>query len=250
MIKDEKPQKKRLFTRSDLVTVVIGTAILLIIFFIGFAVGYNSAIDKVPEAAVSETTECTSAPVTEASSVDETVIDILPTTEETIHIEETKPVPTEEIKPAGWVYDNTLKPEENIFIYLTDHLGYSKAASCGIIANIAYETGWKFNPDAGSPSRCYGLIQWLGGRLKKLKSWCKENGKDYNSIQGQLDFMDWELKNDDPYGTYKCLTEVADSSKGAYKAGWYFCYWFERPNNKSAASERRGNEAKKYYKMF
>ena len=83
--------------------------------------------------------------------------------------------------------------------------------------------------------------------LKNLKSWCKENGKDYHSIQGQLDFMDWELKNDDPYGTYEHFLKCEDSAKGAYSAGWYLCYWYERPNNKKAASEWRGGEARKYY---
>lgn len=149
-----------------------------------------------------------------------------------------------------WEYNDSLKAEENIFIYLTDYLGFSDAAACGIIANIAYETGWKFNPDAGSPDRCYGLIQWLGGRLKKLKSWCEEEGEDYTTIKGQLDFMHWELVNDDPYGTYEHLMQVEDSKKGAYDAGWYFCYWYERPNRKTKASKWRGNEAKDYYEML
>lgn len=167
---------------------------------------------------------------------------------------ETEPVvtiPEETVsEPKEWAYDDSLKAEENIFIYLTEYLGYSDAAACGIIGNIAHETGWRFNPDAGSPNSCYGLIQWLGSRLKNLKSWCAENGKDYTSIQGQLDFMHWELQNDDPYGTYEHLKEYEDSADGAYDAGWYFCYWYERPNNKGDRAKLRGREAQKYYQAL
>ena len=83
-----------------------------------------------------------------------------------------------------------------------------------------------------------------------MKSWCKKNNKDYTSIQGQLDFMHWELKNNDPYGTYKHLTKCKNNSKGAYDAGWYFCYWYERPANKDERSKLRGQEAQKYYKKL
>lgn len=170
--------------------------------------------------------------------------------EETVEVEE--PEEEEEyVEEAEWVYDENLKPEENIFIYLTDYLGFSDAAACGIVANIAYETGWKFNPDVGDINHgAYGLIQWMDGRRRNLKRWCDENGKDYRTIQGQMDFMYWELVNDDPYGTFDRLMQVDDSKKGAYDAGWYFCYWYERPNRKKKASVWRGNEAKDYYEMF
>lgn len=149
-----------------------------------------------------------------------------------------------------WEYDDSLLPEENILIYLTKYLNYSDAAACGIIANIAHETGWKFNPKAGSSSHCYGLIQWMGGRLSNLKKWCNENGKDYKSIQGQLDFMDWEMQNADPYGTYDYLINCEDSEQGAYDSAWYFCYWYERPANKTARSNIRGEEAMDYYRAL
>jgi hypothetical protein len=163
----------------------------------------------------------------------------------------TEPVtePTEPIveEPAEWVYDDTLSASKNIFIYLTEYLGFPEPAACGIISNIAHETGWKFNPKAGNPNHCYGLIQWMGGRLNNLKKWCKKNGKDYKSIQGQLDFMYWELTENDPYGTYKYLMKCTDGKDSAYDAGWYFCYWYERPANTKARAKLRGRDAKDYY---
>lgn len=158
-------------------------------------------------------------------------------------------IPIEE-ELVEWEYDNNLSTEENIFIYLTKYLEFSNSSACGIISNIAYETGRKFNSDAGSSSICYGLIQWRGNRLKKLKSWCEENEKDYTTIQGQLDFMHWELIYDDPYGTYDYLVQCEDGIEGAYDAGWYFCYWYERPNNIKTASKIRGRAAREYYKAL
>lgn len=234
-----KEQEKPIFERRTLVITI--AVIIFVIALIGaLVVGIKSRHDrnaaKVDEVVFTASTETIHIEVPEASS------EALSTSvsDETIP-EQYIPV------SDGWTYDEDLTPEENILIYLTGYLGYSDAASCGIIANIAYETGWKFDPDAGNPKRCYGLIQWLGGRLRNLKSWCEENGRDYSTIQGQLDFMDWELQNDDPYGTYECLMDCENDADGAYEAGRYFCYWYERPNNKKEASKWRGNEARKYF---
>lgn len=186
--------------------------------------------------------------VVEATNItEETVPTVLETTEP-----ETEPVtePTEtepvETEPEEWEYDDSLSAEKNIFIYLTEYLGYPNAAACGIVSNIAHETGWTFNPNIGS-QYCYGLIQWTSGRLSNLKNWCYENGKDYTTIQGQLDFMHWELVYDDTYGTYDYIMQCEDSTDGAYNAGWYFCYWFERPANASARANLRGSDAIGYY---
>jgi hypothetical protein len=239
LVSEERRQKrKREIWRWSIIG---GSAIVLaaiIMFFVFGAADKNSvAAETMPTTVV---TNPTYIPETIPEET-EPVVDIPETT---------KPEPIEPAKPDIWVYDDNLSAEENIFIYLTEYLGYSNSSACGVIANIAYETGWKFDPTLGNPNGCYGLIQWLGNRLKNLKSWCKENDKDYHSIQGQLDFMDWELKNDDPYGTYEHLIDCEDSTKGAYSAGWYFCYWYERPNNKKSASEWRGGEAKEYYEAF
>lgn len=187
----------------------------------------------------------TTVTATESPVIEEPVEITVPVVEETEAVTEpAKPEPTD---PPEWEYNDELSAKENIFIYLTDYLGFPEPAACGIISNIAHETGWKFNPRAGSLSRSYGLIQWTGGRLSKLKKWCKKHGKDYNSIQGQLDFMYWELTKDDPYGTYDYLMECTDGKSAAYDAGWYFCFWYERPANTHARARLRGSDAKDYY---
>ena len=155
--------------------------------------------------------------------------------------------PAEPTLPPEWIYDDSLLPEENIFIYLTDYLGFPKPAACGIISNIAHETGWKFNPKAGSSGYCYGLIQWMGGRLSSLKRYCRDNGKDYTTIQGQLDFMYYELTELDTYDTYDYLMTCTDGEDAAYDAAWYFCYWYERPANSVGRANLRASDAREYY---
>lgn len=161
-----------------------------------------------------------------------------------------KTIPEKECEYKEWAYDDNLKPEENIFIYLTDYLGFPASSACGIISNIAHETGWKFNPKAGSSSYCYGLIQWMGGRLSNLKRYCRENDKDYTTIQGQLDFMYYEMSCVDTYGTYDYLMSCEESAQGAYDAAWYFCFWYERPANTRARSNLRASEAMDYYEAL
>ena len=125
-----------------------------------------------------------------------------------------------------------------IFEYLTKRLGYNEAAACGIMANIRCES--TFNPHAwNAGGGSYGLCQWTGGRLQ---SWCRSNGYDYTTIDGQLAYLDYELKN--YYGSVEShLRSVENTSDGAYSAGQYYCYHFEAPASRGSVSVYRGNLA-------
>ena len=73
-------------------------------------------------------------------------------------------------------------------------LGYSKANSSGIAGNIFVESS--YNPLAvGDNGTSFGLAQWHKTRWQRLNAWAKENNKNPNTFQGQLDYLDWELKN-------------------------------------------------------
>ena len=104
-----------------------------------------------------------------------------------------------------------------IFEVLTTKLGYSEAAACGIMANIRCES--TFNPHAwNAGGGSYGLCQWTGGRYGRLQSWCKSNGYDYTTIDGQLAYLDYELKNH--YSSVENhLRSVENNANGAYDAG-------------------------------
>lgn len=124
-------------------------------------------------------------------------------------------------------------------------LGYSKAASAGIMANIKYESG--YNPRSGGV--CYGLVQWTGGRKANLRRYCARKGLSSSSIKGQVKFLDHELKTS-YRSVYRSIKGVSNSSSGAYKAAYKFCYDFERPAARSSASSRRASYARSLYRSL
>lgn len=136
-----------------------------------------------------------------------------------------------------------------VFKYLTEELGFNSAAACGIMANIEKESSFRSNiiirDSNGLPSG--GLCMWNGSRLTSLKNFCAKRGLNYLSIQGQLEYLEYELQKDQYKHVYKYLKNVANSSKGAYNAAHYWCYYFEVPANRSSKSVQRGNTATKNY---
>ena len=125
-----------------------------------------------------------------------------------------------------------------IYHYLTGIYGYNRAAACGILANIRYES--TFNPDVGD--YYYGLCQWGASRKDNLFSYCDSNGLDSSSIEGQLSFMDYELNN--YYSSVKkYLLSVDNDSLGAYSAADYFCRNYEG----AASADGRGELASEYF---
>lgn len=139
--------------------------------------------------------------------------------------------------------------QEKVFTYLTSKLGLNAAAACGIMANIERESS--FNPAAsGGGGKYYGICQWGGSRKTALIDFCKAQGLDYTTLEGQLAFLQHELVNS--YGkVYTYMQSVANTAQGAYDAGYYWCYHFERPGNIEATSAKRGELARdKYWPIY
>ena len=125
-----------------------------------------------------------------------------------------------------------------IYNSLTSDYGYNKAAACGILANIRFESN--FVSDIGD--YYYGLCQWGGSRKNNLYSFCQNNGLDAASIEGQLAYLDYELSNSYP-SVKSYLLNIENSSSGAYNAAEYFCRNFEG----AASAEGRGDLAISYF---
>ena len=135
--------------------------------------------------------------------------------------------------------------EETIYNYLTGTMHLNQAAASGALANIYKESS--FNPNATGDGRTsYGICQWHNERWTSLKNYCNNNGYDWTTLNGQLHYLDYELKNYYP-GVYSTLTSVANTADGAYNAGYKWCYSYEIPDNKEAVSVERGNLAKNTY---
>lgn len=132
-----------------------------------------------------------------------------------------------------------------IFNYLMNEMKMNSAAACGVLANIYYESG--FDPHAvGDNNSSYGICQWHAERKTNLINYCKENNLDYTTLEGQLQFLKYELANS--YSSiYNYMLNVKNTADGAYDAGWYWCYYFEVPANRETVAVTRGNLAKNTY---
>ena len=129
-----------------------------------------------------------------------------------------------------------------IFNFLINEMKLNRAATMGVMANIYWESGYKAVID-GDGGTSYGLCQWHAGRKTRLINWCTENGLDYNSVEGQLKYLQYELPNFYP-SVDSYIRQVENTAEGAYDAAYYFCFNFEAPANRTAQSTKRGNYAR------
>ncbi|MCR5794469.1 MAG: RluA family pseudouridine synthase [Solobacterium sp.] len=128
----------------------------------------------------------------------------------------------EEVMKASGVMPGS--PYGQIYLFLTSDMGLNRAAACGILANMARESG--FNPTADNSGLYHGLCQWGGGRLSNLYSWCWQNGYDPETIEGQLRFLELEL-NGSYRGVLEQLRAIENTADGAYHAAAVFEMQFE-----------------------
>ena len=108
-----------------------------------------------------------------------------------------------------------------------------------------YMISFRYNEPAAA-NKGYGIVKWTGGRRTKLVEWCASNGYDHTTLLGQFMFLTYELKGSYK-STYIHLLNVENSAEGAYDAGYYFGYYFERPGNRQVSSVNRGNIARDTY---
>lgn len=140
--------------------------------------------------------------------------------------------------------------EQIIFDYLTTKMGINSAAACGVLANIEKESG--FNPNIyGDGGTSYGICQWHDmkegvGRFTNLKNYCAEHSLDYQTLEGQLEFLSYELENLVPR-VWNALFSAENSEDGAFGAAYAWCYYFEIPANREVKAVERGNLAKEKY---
>ncbi|MBQ8724293.1 MAG: hypothetical protein IJY74_01305, partial [Oscillospiraceae bacterium] len=134
-----------------------------------------------------------------------------------------------------------------VYQFLTEDLNLHHAAASGIMANVDQECG--FVPTASCIDTnglvSYGLMQWNGPRFAQLKSFCEANGYAYDTIEGQLAYLEYELSG--PYsGFYSYLLyDIEDTAEGAYNAAYF---WAERYEVCSSSYfEKRGSLARDWY---
>ena len=140
---------------------------------------------------------------------------------------------------------SNLSLEQKIFDFLVEELKLNAAAACGVLANMEAESSFRLDA-LGDSGTSYGLCQWHNSRFDNLKRFCLLQGYDYRTAEGQLQFLAYELRTS-YQSTYAVLRNVPNTSDGAYTAGYYWCYYYERPATIEESSARRGRNARSKY---
>lgn len=132
----------------------------------------------------------------------------------------------------GTMTESQVEVARTVYNYITGTMGLSSEQAYGILVNIKRECDFNYTlVEVGGSG--YGLCQWTGGRRQNLIQWCNTHPEygSYNSLSGQLAFLDAEINNRTGYGSVwtgngvngflRCTT--------ALEAGEYFIRYFERP---------------------
>lgn len=142
--------------------------------------------------------------------------------------------------------------ETTIYNFLKDNMGLNTAAACGVLANIQNESS--FLPTAsGDSGTSYGICQWHNTRKTAMINWCTNNGYDYTSLTGQLNYLKYELSQNNANHLYNgktifnYMSSVSNTADGAYDAGYYWCSKYEVPADTANVAAKRGTLAKNTY---
>jgi len=136
---------------------------------------------------------------------------------------------------------NLTSTDEKKVITFLKNKGLTTSQAAGVAGNIAVES--QFNPKAvGDNGTSYGIAQWHNERWDNLKRWCLKNSYDSNSIQGQLEYLWWELKNKE-----RTAYEQLIIQRNPADAAYVFAKYFERP---SKISQKRMTNAENYYNEY
>ena len=117
--------------------------------------------------------------------------------------------------------------EIQIYYFILSNLGLNEACACGIMANMWGES--RFRPTAENPyGGAYGLCQWLGSRKTALINFCNNNGYKYNTVEGQLRYLKYELEHSEWNAYNKMKAVKNNTADGAFEAGYVWQQYFER----------------------
>ena len=132
-------------------------------------------------------------------------------------------------------------------------LGYSAAATAGIMGNMWRESG--FDPTisqiGGGPGR--GLCQWtVSDRWQNLIQWASSQGMDHMTVEAQCGFVDHELSGGGlgPWmAKYGSLESFKATDDPAWAVAWFYDV-FERGAHRGGDIAKSTPVAQKYYDMW
>ena len=83
--------------------------------------------------------------------------------------------------------------EIQVYNFLVGKMGFNTAAACGLMANVELESDFNVK-EIGDGNTSFGLFQWHLERKKNLIKYCEEKELDYQTVEGQLSYLEYELK--------------------------------------------------------
>lgn len=140
---------------------------------------------------------------------------------------------------------SSIDAEQRIYDFLRTEMQLNTAAACGVLANVEAESNFSTTA-LGDGGTSFGICQWHNGRFDRLKQFCLTYDLDYTSLDGQLEYLRYELQTGYSH-VLTTLRRLPDSEDGAYQAGYIWCYYFEIPASREESSARRGRNAQYYY---
>lgn len=143
--------------------------------------------------------------------------------------------------------------ETAVYNFLKDNFNFNTATICGILANIQKESAFDpatYNGNDTGGTVSYGICQWnngvaSGNRYGKLQDWCAQNGYNHTTLEGQLNFMKYELKTYPYYRLSTLENDIPNTAEGAYEASMLWSKYYEGCAQRYY--EERANLAKNTY---
>lgn len=124
--------------------------------------------------------------------------------------------------------------------------GLSDEAASGIMGNMDKETGGTFLPDAVNSIGCSGVVQWCYGRNDAMRAKALADGKDWNCLSFQLDYMWYELTET----SESKVMEPLKLANTASEAAVIFHDEYERSNKETGEHLDRDRRAEQIYSAF
>ncbi len=130
--------------------------------------------------------------------------------------------------------------------FLRYELALPDSAIAAVLANMDRESA--FDPLAiDETGNFFGLCQWSRERWLNCFCFCRQNGLDRLTVDGQLAFLRYELEGEYNWILTEFLLCAEDSEDGAQEAQYYFCELFEAPTELDWEQVRRSKLVAEVY---
>jgi murein DD-endopeptidase MepM/ murein hydrolase activator NlpD/LAS superfamily LD-carboxypeptidase LdcB len=139
------------------------------------------------------------------------------------------------------ISEGELSNSKDIIDFLKEK-GLSDEQASGIAGNLFIES--RFKTDAlGDNGTSFGLAQWHADRWDNLKEFVRDNDYDINSMNGQLEFLWYELKN-----KYSSVLDELRKTYTPADSATVFASKYERPASKNYS--KRVQSAENLYEKY